>query len=284
MSIVTVDKNRYTVETLYQWDKNQTLEIRGLSLASIPEIHFTSVGMDRAIVRQASMSNAGVITAMIPNSLLQKPAKIMAYVCIYEGKTFESLYAIEIPVKTRSKPNDYTLENDDGEIYSFNALENLVLNSVQKVEKLHAQTVEIVGNNIAQIDKAKESALSEISKATDNGVEEIETAKNSAINEVENTGAQIISDCQAIKTELTTETKNTLDNHLATFEIIKSTLVAGNTEVTITDERITADSALTCYTSVWGVNPTKVEVSDGSVTLTFYAQSADLEVGVQVNG
>lgn len=133
MSVVTVQKDRYTVDPLYQWDLNQVLEIRGLSLPSIPEIHFTNEAMDRAIVKQATMNGAGVITVDVPNSLLQKPYKIKAYVCVHEGDTFETLYLIEVPVKARKKPNDYTLE-DDLEVYSFNTLENLVNNTVANVE------------------------------------------------------------------------------------------------------------------------------------------------------
>ena len=124
MAVVTVEKNRYTVDKLYQWDINQTLQIYGLSLASIPEIHFTNSAMDGAIVRQAQMNGAGVITADIPNSLLQKPNKITAYVCVYAGDTFETLYTINIPVKARQKPNDYTIEDNDEEIYSFKELDN----------------------------------------------------------------------------------------------------------------------------------------------------------------
>jgi len=129
MSIVTVTKNTYTVESLYQWDKDQVLKIRGLSLPAVPEIHFTNAAMDKAIVRQASMDAAGVITADIPNSLLQKPYKVKAYVCIYSGSTFETLYKVEIPVVARAMPADYTLE-DDQEVYSFNALENKVENAL----------------------------------------------------------------------------------------------------------------------------------------------------------
>ena len=129
MANVTVQKDRYTVDPLYQWDLNQVLEIRGLSLPSIPEIHFTNDAMDRAIVKQASMDDTGVITVDVPNSLLQKPYKITAYVCIYEGESFQSLYSITILVKARNKPNDYTLEGDS-EVYSFNAIENYVNNTV----------------------------------------------------------------------------------------------------------------------------------------------------------
>ena len=73
MANVRVEKNRYTVDPLYQWDLNQVLQIYGLSLPSVPEIHFTNDAMDRAIVKQASMDAAGVITVDVPNSLLQKP-------------------------------------------------------------------------------------------------------------------------------------------------------------------------------------------------------------------
>jgi hypothetical protein len=89
--------------------------------------------MDRAIVRQSTMDDAGIITVDIPNSLLQKSYTIKAHICIYEGDTFKTLYTVSIPVKARKKPTDYTLENDE-EIYSFNALENLVNNAIKNIE------------------------------------------------------------------------------------------------------------------------------------------------------
>lgn len=162
MSIVNVQKdNRYTVEPLYQWDVNQVLEIRGLSLPSIPSIHFTNEAMDKAIVRQAAMDDAGVITVNVPNSLLQKPYKIKAYVCIYEGETFETLYKIEIPVNARKKPADYTIE-DDQEVYSFNALENSVNNAVNNLTiKLESamDAVEILNDRIYLIEKGTKNGV-----------------------------------------------------------------------------------------------------------------------------
>lgn len=150
MAKVTVTKDRYTVDPLYQWDLNRVLEIRGLSLPSVPEIHFTSDAMDKAIVKQASMDAAGVITVDVPNSLLQKPYKIKAYVCIYEGGAFKSLYMIAIPVEARNKPNDYTLDYE-GEVYSFNALENLVNNTVVT---LRAENTKAVADCRAITDQA----------------------------------------------------------------------------------------------------------------------------------
>jgi hypothetical protein len=142
MSKLIVNNGKYTVDPLYQWDVNRELEIRGLSLPSIPEIHFANDAMERSIVRQATMDDAGIITVKIPNSLLQKHYTITAYICIYEGDTFKSLYSISIPVKARKKPSDYTIENDE-EIYSFNALENLVNNTIANYAKVEERYNEV---------------------------------------------------------------------------------------------------------------------------------------------
>lgn len=162
MSNVIVKSNRYTVEPLYQWDKNQVLTIYGLSLASIPEIHFTNTGMDRAIVRQATMDDAGIISADVPNSLLQKPYTITAYVCIYEGDTFKSLYTIDIPVKARKKPGDYTIENTDGEIYSFNAIENKVENFIRNITDQTETFKNDMSNKFSDTEKKVNTALENI--------------------------------------------------------------------------------------------------------------------------
>ncbi len=69
----------------------------------------------------------------------------------------------------------------------------------------------------------------------------------------------------------------------AQASISKAVLAAGETTVTIADSRITTDSALSFYTSIYGTNPTAVSVATGSVTLTFDAQAKAMEVGVRVD-
>lgn len=157
MSIVTVEKNTYTVDPLYQWDKNQVLEIRGLSLPTIPEIHFKHEYMDRAIVRQASMNSAGVIRVDVPNSLLQHPYSVTAYVCAYEGTTFKTLYEIKVPVKPRPMPDDYTLDTGDDEVYSFNALENAVVNALAAMDSATSQAKKAYSDAVAAENEAKKA-------------------------------------------------------------------------------------------------------------------------------
>lgn len=135
MSVVTVTNKIYDVESLHQWDLNQELEIRGLSLARVPEIHFTTAAMSRAIVRNATMDTAGIVRVEIPNSLLQNPYTLNVYVCTRTGETFETLYKIEVPVIGRPQPEGYILTNDQ-EVYSFEALENEVKNATLTAEQL----------------------------------------------------------------------------------------------------------------------------------------------------
>lgn len=123
----------YVTDTLHQWDINQDLVINGLSLSVAPEIHFANVNMDRAIVRQSTVSS-GVITVRIPNSLLQEAFTIKAYVGVYEGDTFKVIETIEIPVIAKARPMDYAIEDSDEEIYSFKALEYMVARAIETME------------------------------------------------------------------------------------------------------------------------------------------------------
>ena len=134
MSVITVEKNNYTAEPMYQWDLNQVLEIYGLSMPAVPEVHFTNDIMVRAVRRFATMDAAGVIRVEVPNALLQTAARIKALVCIREGEVFKTYHEIRIPVKARQQPADYTI-TDDQDLYSFVELENLVYESVAAMQQ-----------------------------------------------------------------------------------------------------------------------------------------------------
>lgn len=241
MANVTVQKDRYTVDSVYQWDKDQELVIYGLSLATIPEIHFTNDAMDKAIVRQSTMDDAGVITAEIPNSLLQKPYKIRAYVCIYEGETFKSLYLITIPVEARSMPNDYTLTVSDEEVYSFNALENLIINTVTSNEKLSAEVVASNQALQANLTASYNSAVTEIKSSNqtlENNIKESNTTlENNLLTEFNTISKDTVQECETNISETTTELSARLDNI-----IVHNNDTEGNTE--LLDIRVGADGTV----------------------------------------
>ena len=170
MSVIKIENKNYTVEPLYQWDINQVLEVRGLSLARVPEIHFSNVAMSRAIVRQATMDAAGVIRVGVPNSLLQTSAALVVHLCDYEGSTFQTLYKLEVPVKARPKPEGYTFQDDAGEIYSFEALENMVYNAEHELRaQYEANSVALKAAQDAASASANSAAASAASaKAAEN--------------------------------------------------------------------------------------------------------------------
>ena len=66
--------------------------------------------------------------------------------------------------------------------------------------------------------------------------------------------------------------------------VITGTLTAGQTSVTLSDNRIKADSLLCYYTNPFGINPTNITATTGSVTLTFEEQSTDVGVAVEIRG
>lgn len=138
----------YVTDSLYQWDLNQVLSVYGLNLSVVPEVHFSNANVDRAIVKQATMTNH-VISVMIPNSLLQDPLTIHAHIGIYEGDTFKVVEKIEIPVIPKKRPIDYRIEDADEEIYSFQALENAIANMVTVAEAnaIRARVDNIIAHN-----------------------------------------------------------------------------------------------------------------------------------------
>ena len=83
-------------------------------------------------------------------------------------------------------------------------------------------------------------------------------------------------------------TLSTLGNSVSTLQsnaaITKGTLAVGSTSIVLSNSKITTNSILSIYTSVWGVNPTAVTVASGQVTLTFDVQTVAVEVGVRVDG
>lgn len=63
---------------------------------------------------------------------------------------------------------------------------------------------------------------------------------------------------------------------------LTSTLTAGATSLTFTNSKITTNSTVDIYSSVYGVNPKTVTLSNGSIAMTFKAQLSDVSVKVVV--
>ena len=62
---------------------------------------------------------------------------------------------------------------------------------------------------------------------------------------------------------------------------LSTILTRGNTTVTFTNSRINSNTMFEFFTSVFDVNPVEVSVRNGSITLTFDAQSVDMTVAIR---
>ena len=66
------------------------------------------------------------------------------------------------------------------------------------------------------------------------------------------------------------------------FVEVTGTLLTGATTLVLSNASITSTSTLDVFTDVYGVSPTDMVATTGSVTLTFEAQESDLGVKVRV--
>ena len=70
---------------------------------------------------------------------------------------------------------------------------------------------------------------------------------------------------------------------LSQYNEVTGTLLTGDTSLTLTSDQLTTTSTIDIYASIYGVSPSAVNLIDGSITLTFAAQSADMQVKVRVS-
>lgn len=226
MAILSVDRGgKYRVESLYQWDKNQKLEISGLTVPNTPEIHFVNKSMSEALVRQAKKDANGVIIVDIPNVILEKSLPIDVYICAYEDDLFSTLYALQIPVKARTKPSDYVYEKED-EILSFNALNNRLETTV--------------GDAIASVNKKYNDTLEDLIRNNN----ETRQALTDAFNErVENLRNEVVGD-DVVSLE------EKVSNLIIVLNNISIPTSAWSTKTyTISSDKITANSIIDVYYS-----------------------------------
>ena len=64
---------------------------------------------------------------------------------------------------------------------------------------------------------------------------------------------------------------------------LSGTLNAGSTSISFSSTAITSDSCFDIYTSIYGVDPTGVTISSGTMTLTFAAQASSMNVKVRIS-
>lgn len=153
----------YTTDSVYQWDLNRRLAIRGLDYASAPAIHFSNKKSAEALVVQSTIED-GVIYCDVPNILLQEPYDIVGYVCESLDQEVTTYETIRIPVKPRVKPADYAY-SDNVEILTYYSLMAEISSVKVSNEK---------GLNSMDASKASKAELSAVKSEVDNDLSKVE--------------------------------------------------------------------------------------------------------------
>lgn len=109
INAVFTDTDTITVFGLWQYDREQTLKIEGLELVEGTQVHFANCKSQTAIVK--AVTDGELVE--IPEELLMQPYNITAW--LYGDN--ETLKTIVLPLKKRTKPDDYVSANESmGEI------------------------------------------------------------------------------------------------------------------------------------------------------------------------
>ena len=70
---------------------------------------------------------------------------------------------------------------------------------------------------------------------------------------------------------------------IVSWKDVTGTLTAGETSLVLEDTAIKTDSTFEIYTDTYGINPSSVTVTNGSITLVFASQASDLGVKVRIS-
>ena len=100
---------RTAADGLWQWDYGQILQIEGLDLPAVTEIHFAQAGKAKTVLGETT---ASVCRVAIPNAMLQSADQIKAYIYLHQGEDDgETEYQIILPVRARAQPETYDSED-----------------------------------------------------------------------------------------------------------------------------------------------------------------------------
>ena len=122
MNIICYDIDGNLLKTLTQWDINQQIVIKNLSLTNTPEVHFCNSNSELALVGESTYTD-GTLTTEVPNILLQESLPIIIYIYVPKGDgSAKTTYSIRIPVNPRVKPADYEY-SDNAQFITYQELQ-----------------------------------------------------------------------------------------------------------------------------------------------------------------
>lgn len=199
-----------SIDSFTQWDVNQRMAIRLEScgdenhidndiLSIEPNVHFSNVKRDKALVVRASVTENNDIVVDVPNILLTEPYPLLIYVYYTSAKEPSAQATIvrtELPVRRRDEPHDY---------YYVENIERITAEMIKK--EIEADTEETRQAAINEINSEEQSAIDAINSKETAAIQAVANKQQSAENTLQtyiDAGNQIKNDTNQIKSETQT--------------------------------------------------------------------------------
>lgn len=200
----------------------------------------------------------------------------------------------EMHITTEKAVEDTVTITNDAIVEVNTITENAVNEVHTSNENTLAEVNTITENAVNEVHTSNENTLAEVNTLVGEVREELQNVPNaenmanlqSQITENKNSISSNTTNISNLQTSLGTTNTNidNLTTRVTNIEGVEltSTLAAGATSLTFTNSKITTNSTVDIYSSVYGVNPKTVTLSNGSIEMTFKAQSSDVSVKVVV--
>ena len=263
-SIITATFNDYTyarTTSLWQYDYGQILQIEGITLPAIFEVHFSDQDREGESLIQIGSVKDKTAQVQIPDSFLRKAVggnySIYAFIYLTDAESGETKYKITIPVRARPKPNTDLVDAPEEKKFFREAIEE-VNNAADRAEKASQE--------------AKDSA-EEVSEKSEQSKEEINTTKQRAIDTITNqqdTSVNIVkTEGEKIITRVGNDAKTVADDRAIVEEAAQTVLnnaqeVAQNTQTVASNTENAAASAESAKTSANNAAQSAKSVEDVS--------------------
>ena len=179
-------------DDVWQYDFGQVLQISGLSLPPVVEVHYANKGKDIALP-QTGVTEGGITTAPIPNEILEEKGSFTAYIFVTDGESGETCYTINGYVNKRPRVKGFNAPEDQEILHAAVGAVNAAAERAESAEakateaaKQTAEDAQKTGADRAETERLVESVsgIGEQVTKVENLTEQAQTsATNAALSE-----------------------------------------------------------------------------------------------------
>ena len=174
-------------EDVWQYDFGQVLQISGLSLPPVVEVHYANKGKDIALP-QTGVTEGGITTAPIPNEILEEKGAFTAYIFVTDGESGETCYTINGYVNKRPRVKGFNTPEDQEILHAAVGAVNAAAERAESAEAKATEAANQTAKDAKQTaaDRAETDRLVESVSGIGEQVTEVENltkqAQTSATN------------------------------------------------------------------------------------------------------